>query len=56
MSNSTTMIEKSSDQNTKHESQDTHVVETLANKGTSTHAAETVDTGGRSSCEWEVKR
>ena len=26
------MIEKSSDQNTKHESQDTHVVETIANK------------------------
>ena len=43
------MIEESSDQNTKQESQDT-MVETLANKVLySTHAAETADTEGRSS-------
>ena len=42
------MIEKSSDQNTKHESQDTRGGD-ISKQGTSTHSAETVDTGGRSS-------
>ena len=54
MSDSTSVIEESSDQNTKQKSQVT-VVEALANKVlVYTHAAETADTGGRSSCEWAV--
>ena len=46
------MIEKSSGQNTKagitgHSGGD------ISKQGTSTHAAETADTEGRSSCEWK---